>query len=46
MTAKEKLLYYNTPKTNAEEQIEKLRIKEIFHLYDFLNCYFIQVCIA
>lgn len=25
MTTNEKLLYYNTPRTDAEEQIEKLR---------------------
>lgn len=25
MTNKEKLLYYNTPRTDAEEQIERLR---------------------
>ena len=25
MTTKEKLLYYNTPRTDAEEQIERLR---------------------
>ena len=27
MTTEEKLLYYNTPRTNAEEQIEMLRAK-------------------
>ena len=27
MTAEEKLLYYNTPRTDAEEQIERLRAR-------------------
>ena len=27
MTTEEKLLYYNTPRTDAEEQIERLRAK-------------------
>ena len=27
MTVEEKLLYYNTPRTDAEEQIEQLRAK-------------------
>ncbi len=27
MTVGEKLLYYNTPRTNAKEQIERLRAK-------------------
>ena len=27
MTLEEKLLYYNTPRTDAEEQIERLRNK-------------------
>lgn len=27
MTTEEKLLYYNTPRTDAEEQIERLRAR-------------------
>ena len=27
MTTEEKLLYYNTPRTDAEEQIERLRTR-------------------
>ena len=27
MTVEEKLHYYNTPRTDAEEQIERLRVK-------------------
>ena len=27
MTAEEKLLYYNTPRTDAKEQIERLRAR-------------------
>ena len=27
MTTEEKLLYHNTPRTNAEEQIERLRAR-------------------
>lgn len=27
MTVEEKLLYYNTPRTDAEEQIERIRAK-------------------
>ena len=27
MTVEEKLLYYNTPRTDAEEQIEQMRAK-------------------
>ena len=29
MTTEEKLLYYNTPRTDAEEQIERFREKRI-----------------
>ncbi len=29
MTTEEKLLYYNTPRTNAEEQIERLRARMV-----------------
>ena len=28
MTTEEKLLYYNTPRTDAEEQIERLRARK------------------
>lgn len=29
MTVEEKLFYYNTPRSDAEEQIEKLRAKHL-----------------
>ena len=29
MTTEEKLLYYNTPRTDAEEQIERLRARMV-----------------
>ena len=29
MTVEEKLLYYNTPRSDAEDQIEKLRAKHL-----------------
>lgn len=32
MTVEEKLLYYNTLRSNAEEQIEKLRAKRLLKI--------------
>lgn len=32
MTIEEKLLYYNTPRSDAEEQIEKLRAKRLLKI--------------